>query len=173
MQWLNIPNGQNSKFIVFCTLLKQKAFGPFTFAEHSVSGVVYLDKLHEFLIPILIEGHNDMLLQQDRVPYLSVLSVPSYLHLGISGCQCPYFVSWISLMYTNKFLPLNNMNKLLKLFSPLIATNNQMISHTKPTWHWRLRTTNGWLRRFSVMRLASPTPIPIYLGMAASVNMEE
>jgi hypothetical protein len=51
-----------------------------------MSSVVYLGKFHEFFTPILIKGRNGMLRQQDEVPYPSVLSIPGYLRLGISGC---------------------------------------------------------------------------------------
>lgn len=40
-------------------------FWPFHFSECTVTGVVYLDMLDEFLLPIFIEeGPNGMLLQQ-------------------------------------------------------------------------------------------------------------
>jgi hypothetical protein len=51
---------------VFCVLSKQNAFWPLSFAECTVSGIVYLDMLEEFLTPILEEeGPDDMLFQQD------------------------------------------------------------------------------------------------------------
>ena len=72
--------------------LNKKTFDPFIFEEYPMSGVVYLGKFHEFFTPILIKGCNGMLLQQDRVPYPSILSIPGYLRLGISWCPCSYFV---------------------------------------------------------------------------------
>jgi hypothetical protein len=48
--------------------LVSKVFWPFHFAEYTVTGVVYLDTLDEFLFPIFIEeGANGLLLQQDEV----------------------------------------------------------------------------------------------------------
>jgi hypothetical protein len=72
--------------------VNKKTFDPFIFEEYPMSGVVYLGKFHEFFTPILIKGCNGMLLQQDRVPYPSILSIPGYLRLGISWCPCSYFV---------------------------------------------------------------------------------
>jgi hypothetical protein len=43
--------------------------GLFFFAARTVSGIVHLDILEEFLMPILKEqGPNDMLFQQDGAP---------------------------------------------------------------------------------------------------------
>jgi hypothetical protein len=54
---------------VFCALSKQNVVGPFSFAERTVTGIVNLDMLEKFLMPILEEeGPTDMLFQQDRAP---------------------------------------------------------------------------------------------------------
>jgi hypothetical protein len=53
---------------MFCALSKQNVFGPFFFAGHTVTGIVYLDMFEEFLMPILEEGPDDTLFQQDRAP---------------------------------------------------------------------------------------------------------
>jgi hypothetical protein len=60
-----------TKSNVFCALSKQNLFRHFFFAKHTVIGIVYLDKLEEFLKSILEkEGPNDMLFQQDgALPY--------------------------------------------------------------------------------------------------------
>jgi hypothetical protein len=57
------------KLNVFCALAKQNVFGPFFFAKHTVTGIMYLDMLEEIFMPILEEkSSDDILFQQDRVP---------------------------------------------------------------------------------------------------------
>jgi hypothetical protein len=40
----------NPKVNVFCTLSKERVFGPF-FMEMTITGIIYLDILQQFLIP--------------------------------------------------------------------------------------------------------------------------
>jgi hypothetical protein len=47
---------------MFCTLSKQNVFRHFFFAERTVTGIVYVDMLEEFLVPILEEQSPDGLL---------------------------------------------------------------------------------------------------------------
>jgi hypothetical protein len=54
---------------MFRALSKQKAFGPFFYAECTVTGTVYLDMLGEFLRTLLEEqGPDDIMFQQDGIP---------------------------------------------------------------------------------------------------------
>ncbi|PNF24476.1 hypothetical protein B7P43_G06841 [Cryptotermes secundus] len=42
-----------AKLNVFCALSKERVYGPFFFIETTITGIVYLDMLQEFLIPQL------------------------------------------------------------------------------------------------------------------------
>jgi hypothetical protein len=54
---------------MFDGLSKVKVFGPFLFAEHTVTGIVCLDMLEKFLMPLLEgEGPDDILFQKDGMP---------------------------------------------------------------------------------------------------------
>jgi hypothetical protein len=49
------------KLKVFCALSEENVFGPIFFVESTVTGIVYLDMLEEFLMSILEEeGLDDM-----------------------------------------------------------------------------------------------------------------
>jgi hypothetical protein len=54
---------------VFCSSPEQRNIQAFFIAKHTVTGVVCLDMLEEFLMPVLEEeGPNGMLFQQGRAP---------------------------------------------------------------------------------------------------------
>jgi hypothetical protein len=58
--------GNSTKLNKFRTLSKQKASGPFFYAECTVTGTMYLDMLGEFLRTNFEErGPVDMMFQQD------------------------------------------------------------------------------------------------------------
>jgi hypothetical protein len=57
------------KLSLFCALSKQKLFGPFLFAEHTVTSIMYLDMLGEIPQAFFKEdGPDDILFQQEGVP---------------------------------------------------------------------------------------------------------
>lgn len=53
------------KLNVFCAITSNRVFGPFFFAEPTVTGGIYLDMLSEWLLPQLTENVADFILQQD------------------------------------------------------------------------------------------------------------
>ncbi|GBM38285.1 hypothetical protein AVEN_17728-1 [Araneus ventricosus] len=70
----------NPKVNVFCVVSSSNVFGPFFFAEKTVTGVVYLDMLQIYLMPILKEGMlEDLIFQQDGAPCHFHNEVTSYL----------------------------------------------------------------------------------------------
>jgi hypothetical protein len=54
------------KVNVFCAVSRTQVYGPFFFAEATVTGHVYLDMLEHFLVPQL--DVNNVILQQYRAP---------------------------------------------------------------------------------------------------------
>jgi len=58
------------KVNVFCALRKERVYGPFFFMETTITGIVYLDMLQEFLIPQLDEDDQEgrIHFQQDGAP---------------------------------------------------------------------------------------------------------
>jgi hypothetical protein len=44
---------------VFCDLAKERVYGPYFFMEITITGIVYLDMLQEFLIPQLDEDDQE------------------------------------------------------------------------------------------------------------------
>ena len=55
------------KVNVFCAISSQKAYGPFFFAEETVTGMIYLDMLQLWLMPQL-QNVPTFIFQQDRSP---------------------------------------------------------------------------------------------------------
>jgi hypothetical protein len=55
---------------VFCALSKIRAYGPFFFMTTAITSIVYLDMLHQFLIPQLDKDDQEsrIYLQQDGAP---------------------------------------------------------------------------------------------------------
>jgi hypothetical protein len=58
-----IPEGSTS-----FEISKKKVYGPIFFAEPTVTGMIYLDMLENWLMPQLNEDSNDYLFQQDGCP---------------------------------------------------------------------------------------------------------
>jgi hypothetical protein len=59
----------SQKLNVSCTLFEQNVFGHFFFADCALTGIVHLNILEEFLMPILEEqGPDNLLFQQDGAP---------------------------------------------------------------------------------------------------------
>jgi hypothetical protein len=54
------------KVNLFCATASRKVYGPFFFAEKSVSGFAYLDMLQLWLLPQLQENSDNFILQQDE-----------------------------------------------------------------------------------------------------------
>ncbi|PNF27089.1 hypothetical protein B7P43_G08552 [Cryptotermes secundus] len=59
---------------VFCTLSKERVYGPFFFMETTITGIAYLDMLQEFLIPQLDED-----VQEGRIHFQQDVAPPHYL----------------------------------------------------------------------------------------------
>jgi hypothetical protein len=57
--------GDSPKVNVFCILSRRKLYGPFFFAEGTVTGQSYLDMLQLWLMPQMQEYFNNFLFQQD------------------------------------------------------------------------------------------------------------
>jgi hypothetical protein len=53
---------------VFCALSQTKVYGPFFFAENTVTGVTYRAKLKNWLLPQMSEDSEDFIVQQDGAP---------------------------------------------------------------------------------------------------------
>jgi hypothetical protein len=53
------------KLIVFCAISHRKIYGPFFFAEATVTGVNYLDMLEQWLLPQLERDTVDFIFQHD------------------------------------------------------------------------------------------------------------
>jgi hypothetical protein len=52
------------KLNVFCAMSKEKVYGPYSFAEPTVTGTSYLDMMQEWLMPQL-DDSDDFIYQQD------------------------------------------------------------------------------------------------------------
>ncbi|KFM72225.1 hypothetical protein X975_12840, partial [Stegodyphus mimosarum] len=68
--------GDSPKVNVQCGLMHDRVIGPFFFTEKTVSSVVYLDMLENFVFPQLEELQPHVFLQQDGAP-------PHWVHLRI------------------------------------------------------------------------------------------
>jgi hypothetical protein len=60
-------------------VLQEKLYGPFFSIESTVTGIVYLDVLHEWLMPQLQEDIPDLIYQQDGAPPHIQNQVRSYM----------------------------------------------------------------------------------------------
>ena len=75
------------KVNVFCALSKERVYGPFFFMETTITGIVYLDMLQEFLIPQLDEDDQEgrIHFQQDGAPPHYLGEVREYLNTRFPG----------------------------------------------------------------------------------------
>jgi len=58
------------KVNVFCALWQTKVYGPFFFAENTVTGVMYLAMLQNWLLRQMSEDSEDFIFQQDGAPHI-------------------------------------------------------------------------------------------------------
>jgi len=56
------------KVNLFCALSQTKVYGPFFFAENTVTGVTYLAMLQNWLLPQMSEDSEDFIFQKDGAP---------------------------------------------------------------------------------------------------------
>ena len=68
------------KVNVFCAVSRTKVYGPFFFAERTVTGITYLDMLQQWLFPQIMEDSQDFIFQQDGAPPHWHLHVRDYLN---------------------------------------------------------------------------------------------
>lgn len=68
------------KLNVFCAVSKFKVYGPFFFAEQSITGNIYLGMLENWLMPQLETDSVDFIFQQDGAPPHFHLDVRDYLN---------------------------------------------------------------------------------------------
>lgn len=68
------------KVNVFCAISRNKVYGPFFFAENTVTGITYLDMLENYLFPQLETDSNDFIYQQDGAPPHWNLHVREFLN---------------------------------------------------------------------------------------------
>ncbi|PNF39058.1 hypothetical protein B7P43_G04850, partial [Cryptotermes secundus] len=75
------------KVNMFCVLSKERVYGPFFFMETTITGIVYLDMLQEFLIPQSDEDDQEghIHFQQDGTPPHYLGEVRLYLNTRFSG----------------------------------------------------------------------------------------
>jgi hypothetical protein len=66
---------------VFCALSLRILYGPFFFAEGTVTGQSYLDMLKLWMMPQMQEDSNDFLFQQDGAPPHFRNDVREYLNI--------------------------------------------------------------------------------------------
>ncbi|KFM68285.1 hypothetical protein X975_13792, partial [Stegodyphus mimosarum] len=71
--------------IVWCGLMHDRVIGLFFFTEKTVSSVVYLDMLENFVLPQLEELQPHVFLQQDGAPPLWSTIVRSSLNDHFTG----------------------------------------------------------------------------------------
>jgi hypothetical protein len=71
---------------VICTVSSCKAYGPFLFAEPSVTGINYLDMLQLWLMPQLQEDSEDFIFQQVGAPPCFHFDVRAHLNTSLPGC---------------------------------------------------------------------------------------
>jgi hypothetical protein len=72
------------KVNVFCAFSSQKVYGPFFFAEETVTGMTYLDMLQLWLMPRL-QNIPTFVFQQDGSPAHLHCEVRQYLNTGLPG----------------------------------------------------------------------------------------
>jgi len=73
------------KMNVFCAVSSCKFYGPYFFAEPTVTGINYLDMLQLWLMPQLQEYIVDFIFQQDGVPPHYHLDVRAHLNANLPG----------------------------------------------------------------------------------------
>ena len=59
---------ESPKVNVFCALSQTKVYGPFFFAENTITGVTYLAVLQNWLLPQMSEDSEDFIFQKDLAP---------------------------------------------------------------------------------------------------------
>ena len=69
---------------VFCAISSRKVYGPFFFAEETVTGMSYLDMLHLWLMPQM-QNIGTFIFQQDRSPAHFHCEVCQYLNIVLPG----------------------------------------------------------------------------------------
>ncbi len=74
---------------------------------------------------------------------------------------------WYLMMKKNKIW--NRSSSLKKM----TATHNTHLLELLWTWHCLRSTTNGWLNKFSVIKLTIPTLTPIYFRIEISSGLSE
>jgi hypothetical protein len=72
------------KVNVFCAVSSQKVYGPFFFAEETVTGMTYLDMLQLWLMPHL-QNIPTFIFQQDGSPAYVHCEVRQYLNTVLPG----------------------------------------------------------------------------------------
>ena len=70
---------------VFCAVSSCNVYGPFFFAEPTVTGINYLDMLQLWLMPQLQEDIVDFIFQQDGAPSHYHLDVSAHLNANLPG----------------------------------------------------------------------------------------
>ena len=70
---------------VFCAVSSCKVYGPFFFAEPTVTGIDYLDVLQLWLMPQLEEDSEDFIFQQDRALLHFNFDVRAHLSANLPG----------------------------------------------------------------------------------------
>ena len=74
------------KVNVFCAVSFCKVYGPFSFAEPTVTGINYLDMLQLWLMSQLNEDSKDFIFQQDgALPHFH-FDVRAHLNVNLPGC---------------------------------------------------------------------------------------
>ena len=113
---------------VFCALSKERVYGPFFLMETTITGIVYLDMLQQFLIPQLDEDDQEERIhfQQDGAPPHYLGQVRKYLNTRFPG-------RWIGraapIAWPPRSPDLNPMDFFLwgfvkgKVFVPLLPAN--------------------------------------------------
>jgi len=66
------------KVNVFCALSQTKVYGPFFFAENTVTGVTYLAILQNWFLPQMSGDSEDLIFQQDGAPPHWHRDVPTF-----------------------------------------------------------------------------------------------
>lgn len=60
--------GDSPKSNVFCAMSSVKVYGPFSFAEKSMTCIAYLDPLEHWLFPQLLQDMDDIIFIQNGAP---------------------------------------------------------------------------------------------------------
>ena len=91
------------KVNAFCAVSSCKVYGPFFFAEPTVTGINYLDMLQLWLMPQLQEYSEDFILQQDGAPPHFHFDVRAHLNANLPG-------RWIGVLLTMTLLFLPDLH---------------------------------------------------------------